>query len=81
MSVTLTVTVSDADQPRLQAALAAAGITDPGAAVVARLVQIVQQYEAGQEAATAIGVYESTVAAFTAGYSPIVPAATITPGP
>lgn len=74
MALTLTLTISTADQLRLSAALAATGVTDPSAMIVARLRQIVSDYETAQETMAVAAV----MPAFIAGYVPIAPVAVIT---
>lgn len=81
MSVTLTVVISTTDQPRLQAALAASGIANPGALIAARINQIIEDYEAQQAAAAASAIFQSSMDAHAAAYVPVAPIVTVTPGP
>jgi hypothetical protein len=61
MPLTITLTIPDADVPRLQAALTAGG-QQPKQALQAFLVSLVQGYEQQQQ-----------LSSYAAGYKPIVP--------
>jgi hypothetical protein len=66
MPTSVTLTIADADLPRLQAALTAAGISQPKQALVAYITAFVKSYETSQ-AQVASG------ASYAAGYTPIAP--------